>query len=181
MSSWSLGGHGGSWHPSCGVKRSMLVPRMFGENFMKIGALKGHQDSTCPPSVLLESWRTWMFLRHLELVSKGLGHSQDWCLKVLYVFEECRTHKIHWNWSFLVVQKGWNSWSVFGRHGGGHDFFSKIPSQDLLKLLYGPPKNYLETSKKKWRTLNTNSTVWWVYLKPWNSVATNIRIIRIFE
>ena len=32
----------------------MLVPRMFGENFMKIGALKGHQDSTCPPSVLLE-------------------------------------------------------------------------------------------------------------------------------
>ena len=62
--------------PPGGVKRSNLVLRMFGENFMKIGALKGHQDSTCPPSVLLESWRTWMFLRHLELVSKGLGHPQ---------------------------------------------------------------------------------------------------------
>ena len=48
--------------PPGGVKRSNLVLRMFGENFMKIGALKGHQDSTCPPSVFLESWRTWRFL-----------------------------------------------------------------------------------------------------------------------
>ena len=81
--------------PPCGVKRSNMVLGMFCESFMTIGALKGHQDSSCPPSVLLESWRTWMFLRHLELVSKGLGHSQDCCLKVLYVFEECRNNKIH--------------------------------------------------------------------------------------
>ena len=82
VSSWSLGGHGGSWHPSCGVKRSMLVPRMFGENFMKIGALKGRQDSTCPPSILLESWRTWRFLIPLLVVSKDPTWSLECFVKV---------------------------------------------------------------------------------------------------
>ena len=43
--------------PACGVRRSILVPGMFGENFMQIGALKGCQDSPHPPSGFLESWR----------------------------------------------------------------------------------------------------------------------------
>ena len=88
-----------------GVGRVETSLGVFLASLKMIGWEKACQDSSCPPSLLLESWRTWMFLRHLELVSKGLGHSQDWCLKVLYVFEECRNHKIHWNWSFLVVQK----------------------------------------------------------------------------
>ena len=68
--------------PPCGVKRSNLVLRMFGESFMKIGALKGHQDSTCPPSVLLESWRTWRFLIPLLVVSKDPTWSLECLVKI---------------------------------------------------------------------------------------------------
>jgi len=68
--------------PPGGVKRSNLVLRMFGENFMKIGALKGHQDSTCPPSVLLESWRTWRFLIPLLVVSKDPTWSLECLVKI---------------------------------------------------------------------------------------------------
>ena len=62
--------------PPGGVKRSNLVLRMFGENFMKIGALKGHQDSTCPPSGVLED---------MEVPDTLLVVSKDpcWCLECL--------------------------------------------------------------------------------------------------
>ena len=41
------------------------------ESFMKIGHQKACQDSTCPPSLFLESWRTWRVLMHLVMVSDG--------------------------------------------------------------------------------------------------------------
>ena len=43
----------------------------FPESFMKIKHLEPFQDSPCPSSLFLESWRTWRFLTKLELVSGG--------------------------------------------------------------------------------------------------------------
>ena len=102
--------------PPCGVKRSNMVLGMFCESFMTIGALKGRQDSSCPPSVLLESWRTWMFLTHLEMVSRGLNYPQECFLQV---------------WSWLVDKKPVktlpvlqvSSWSL-GGHGCSWDTWS---------------------------------------------------------
>ena len=39
--------------PACGVRRSILVPRMFGENFMQIGAKKGVKTL---PVLQVASW-----------------------------------------------------------------------------------------------------------------------------
>ena len=79
--------------PPGGVKRSNLVLRMFGENFMKIGALKGRQDSTCPPSVLLESWRTWRFLINLEVESDDRDHPSEAYMKVRLGYTLTPTHR----------------------------------------------------------------------------------------
>ena len=50
----------------------ILVPGMFDENFMQIGALKRCQDSPRPSSDFLESWRTWRFLTPLLVVEKSV-------------------------------------------------------------------------------------------------------------
>ena len=41
------------------------------ESFMKIKHLKPYQDSPCPSSLFLESWKTWRFMTKLEMVSGG--------------------------------------------------------------------------------------------------------------
>ena len=41
------------------------------ETFMKIKHLKPYQDSPCPSSLFLESWKTWRFLTKLKMVSGG--------------------------------------------------------------------------------------------------------------
>ena len=73
-----------------GVKRVEPSPGMFPASLKLIGWQKACQDSSCPPRFLLESWRTWMFLRHLEMVSKGLKHTQECFLQI---------------WSWLVDKK----------------------------------------------------------------------------
>ena len=41
-----------------------------------------HQNSICPPSLFLESWRKWRFLMSLEVVSYDRDHSSEAYLKV---------------------------------------------------------------------------------------------------
>ena len=48
---------------------------MFAASLKMIGWQKACQDSFCPPSFFLESWRTRMFLRHFEMVLEGLIHT----------------------------------------------------------------------------------------------------------
>ena len=62
-----------------GVKRVVTSQGKFPASLTMIGLEKACQDSSCPPSLLLESWRTWMFLKHLEMVSEGLEHPKG-CL-----------------------------------------------------------------------------------------------------
>ena len=40
------------------------------------------QDSTCPPSLFLESWRTWKFLMNLEMLSYDRDHNSEASVKV---------------------------------------------------------------------------------------------------
>ena len=54
--------------PGVGVRCYGLTFRSFCESFIKIQYQKPCQDSTCPPSLFLESWRTWWFLMNLEVV-----------------------------------------------------------------------------------------------------------------
>ena len=41
-------------------------------NFKMIGHVEVSQDSACPPRLQQESWRTWMFLTHLEMMKNDL-------------------------------------------------------------------------------------------------------------
>ena len=47
-----------------GVLRVNIYQGMFPASLTMIGREKACQDSFCPPSLLLESWRTRMFLIH---------------------------------------------------------------------------------------------------------------------
>ena len=40
------------------------------------------QDSNCPSSLFLESWRTWRFLMNLEVVSYDRDHTSEASVKV---------------------------------------------------------------------------------------------------
>ena len=57
-----------------GVGRVETSLGMFPASLTMIGSEKACQDSSCPPSLLLESWRTKMFLRYLEMVLEGLKY-----------------------------------------------------------------------------------------------------------
>ena len=52
------------------------------ESFIKIQHQKPSQDCTYPPSLLLESWRTGMFLMELEMVSGYSEYPWEVLLKV---------------------------------------------------------------------------------------------------
>ena len=52
------------------------------ESFIKIWHQEPCQDSTCPPSLFLESRRTWTFLMDLEMVSDGREHPSEVSVKV---------------------------------------------------------------------------------------------------
>ena len=60
--------------PDCagdGVRRLGGPLESFTESFNKIENQEPCQDSPCPLSFLMESWRTWMFLTELGMVSGG--------------------------------------------------------------------------------------------------------------
>ena len=51
-----------------GVKVLKISQGNFTESFINIQHQEACQDSIYPPSLFLESWRTWRFLMELELV-----------------------------------------------------------------------------------------------------------------
>ena len=57
--------------PGDGLRWKRTFKRSFPESFIKIGHQKPCQDSTCPPSLSLESWRTWRFLMVLDMIPEG--------------------------------------------------------------------------------------------------------------
>ena len=106
-----------------GVGRVEASLGMFLASLKMIGWQKACQDSSCPPSLLLESWRTWMFLRHLEMVLEGLKYTKEYFLQVWWWLVEKKPVKTPpvlqvsswslggkgcswdtWRW----CQKGWN-------------------------------------------------------------------------
>merc|ERR1711978_818558 len=68
--------------PGDGIRRLGLSFRSFGESFIKIQYQEPYQDSTCPLSLFLESWRTWWFLINLEVVSDDRYHPLKASVKV---------------------------------------------------------------------------------------------------
>ena len=77
---------------------------------MKIGHEKPCQDSTCPPSLFLESLWTWRFLMHLVMVSDWREHPREASLKVSWRLDNRNPVKTP-----PVLQV--SSWSL-GGHGG---------------------------------------------------------------
>ena len=96
--------------PGDGVRLKRTSYRSFPESFMKIGHEKSCQDSTCPPSLFLESWRTWRFLMHLVMVSDGWEHPKEVSLKVSWILDIRKPVKTP-----PVLQV--SSWSLGGRGG----------------------------------------------------------------
>ena len=52
-----------------GVRLLKIPLRFITESFIKIQHQKAYHDSHYPSSILLESWRTWVFLMEVEMVS----------------------------------------------------------------------------------------------------------------
>ena len=96
--------------PGEGLRWKRTSKRSFPESFMKIGQQKPCQDSTCPPSLFLESWRTWRFLTYLVMVSDGSEHPREASLKVSWSLDIRNPVKTP-----PVLQV--SSWSLRG-HGG---------------------------------------------------------------
>ena len=82
---------------------------------MNFGPQEACQDSTCPPSLFLETWWTWRFLIHLGMVSDGkrkskrsfpesfmkIGHQklcQDSTCHPSLLLESLRTWRSLMNW-----------------------------------------------------------------------------------
>ena len=61
--------------PGDGLRWKRTSKRSFPESFMKIGQQKLCQDSTCPPSLFLESRRTWRFLMVSNMIPEGQNKS----------------------------------------------------------------------------------------------------------
>ena len=68
--------------PGDGVKGKGLSIWTSYEIFIKIHSQKLSQDSTYPPSHFLESWRTWRFLKDLDVVSKERDYPSEPPVKV---------------------------------------------------------------------------------------------------
>ena len=65
-----------------GVRVVKILQGSFPESFIKILHQEPCQDSTSPPSLFLESWRTVMFLMELEMVSGYSKYPREALLKV---------------------------------------------------------------------------------------------------
>ena len=74
VSPWSLGACEIPDEPGDGVIWHVSILRSYCENFINIQHQEPCQDSTCPPSPFLESWRTWRFVTNLEMVSDEWEH-----------------------------------------------------------------------------------------------------------
>ena len=68
--------------PGDGVRLEEASLGSFYEVFVKIGHQEPSQESTCPLSHFLESWRTWRFLMNLEMVSDRREHPFEASVKV---------------------------------------------------------------------------------------------------
>ena len=68
--------------PGDGVRWEGTFIRSVCESFIKIWHQEPCQDSTCTPSLFLESRRTWTFLMDLEMVSDGREHPSEVSVKV---------------------------------------------------------------------------------------------------
>ena len=55
---------------------------LYCENFIQIQYQEACQDSTCPPSPFLESFRTWWYLMNLEMVSDHWEHPYGLSMRV---------------------------------------------------------------------------------------------------
>ena len=110
VSSWSLGGPGGSWQGWFWWETPTQVLWMVCESLMRIGHVEGHQDSARPPSPFLESWRTWRFLTGLILVWDPPHKPSEWSVKVWWGLAMWKGIK-----TLPVLQVP--SWSL-GGHGG---------------------------------------------------------------
>ena len=82
VSSWILGGHGHSWWTWRWCQRGKTSIGSVCESFINVWHWDPCQDSTCPPSLFLESRRTWTFLIDLEMVSDGREHPSELSVKV---------------------------------------------------------------------------------------------------
>ena len=110
VSSWSLGGHGGSW---CTWWWSQMK-----ENIQEKLPWKFHEDWTTETlsrlqlssKSLLESWRTWRFLTYLVMVSDWSEHQREASLKVSWRLDNRNPVKTP-----PVLQV--SSWSLGGRGG----------------------------------------------------------------
>ena len=122
--------------------------RSFSESFIKIGHPKPCQDSTYPPSLSLESWRTWRFLTHLVMVSDGREHSREASLKVssrLDIRNPVKTPPV------LQV----SSWSL-GGHGGSWRLFWWCQMLDsIVKMLSWKFHQYPSTETSSRLTLSS--------------------------
>ena len=68
----SHGGQNGSWSIGYDAFNLINVFWAYAESFSHFGQDILHQDSTCPPSIHLESWRTVWFLTNSQWMLFGL-------------------------------------------------------------------------------------------------------------
>ena len=108
---------------------------------MKIGHQKACQDSTCPPSLFLGSWRMWRFLTHLVMVSDGREHSREASLKVSWRLDIRNLVKTP-----PVLQV--SPWSLGGYGGSWKTWKQQKPCQGSTC----PPSLFLE-AWRMWRFL----------------------------
>ena len=69
--------------PGDGVIWHVSTLRYSCENFIQIQHQEPNQDSTCPPSPFLESWRTWRLLTNPEMVSYDMFQFYEVVVKIL--------------------------------------------------------------------------------------------------
>ena len=128
VSSWSLGGHGGSWYTWWWSQMK--------ENIQEKLPWKFHEDWTTETlsrlqlssKSLLESWRMWRFLTHLVMVSDWREHPRKASLKVSWRLDMRKPVKTP-----PVLQV--SSWGL-GGHGGSWRtwWWSQIEKNILEKL-----------------------------------------------
>ena len=95
---------------------------------MNIGHQEACQDSTCPSSLFLGSWRTWRFLTHLVMVSDWREHPRKASLKVSWRLDMRKPVKTP-----PVLQV--SSWSLGGRGGSWCTWLWSQMDENILKKL----------------------------------------------